>query len=142
MEKPKTIVVDIDGTISTSGGRRDMFDLSKVIHDDPINSVIEVVQALEDCLYTIVYLTARGEEARFQTRTWLDLYAGGHRKRKLLMRKKGDDRDDVTIKSEIYFEKIEPHYDVKMAFDDNTEVIAWWKSIGVKTFQVDDSVVS
>jgi histidinol phosphatase-like enzyme len=59
MEKPKTIIVDIDGTISTSAGRREPFDLKKVIHDDPINSVIEVIQALEDCQYVIVYLLRR-----------------------------------------------------------------------------------
>jgi hypothetical protein len=142
MEKPKTIIVDIDGTISTSAGRREPFDLKKVIHDDPINSVIEVIQALEDCQYVIVYLTARGEEARHATKTWLSIYAGGYGNRKLFMRSKGDTRDDVTIKSEIYYDKIEPKYDVKMAFDDNTDVLKFWESIGIKTFQVNDAVVS
>jgi hypothetical protein len=58
------------------------------------------------------------------------------------MRSKGDTRDDVTIKSEIYYDKIEPKYDVKMAFDDNTDVLKFWESIGIKTFQVNDAVVS
>lgn len=139
-QKPKTVICDIDGTISTRCDR-DPMDLTKVIHDYPLNTVIEVVQALEDDLWTVVYLTARGEESRFQTRTWLELYAGGHYKRKLFMRKKGDERDDVTIKSEIYHDKIEPFYDVKLALDDNSLVIAWWRSLGIQAFHVAEGMV-
>lgn len=137
-KKPRTVVVDIDGTIATRWKGRKPFDLSKVIHDDPINTVINVVYALECQGWQVVYLTARGEEARHATKTWLNLYVGGLGDRPLYMRKKNDNRDDVTIKSEIYHEKIEPKYRVELALDDNDDVIEWWRDEGIQAFQVAD----
>lgn len=135
---PRTVVVDIDGTISNRWPQRDPYDLTKVIHDEPINTVIQVVYALECQGWQVCYLTARGEEARHGTKTWLGIYVGGLGDRPLFMRKKGDNRDDVTIKSEIYHDKIAPKYRVELALDDNPNVIEWWRDEGIQAFQVAD----
>lgn len=135
--KPRTVICDIDGTISNRWPQRDPYDLSKVIHDEPINTVIQVVYALECQGWQVVYLTARGEEARHATKTWLEIYAG-ITNRPLFMRKKNDHRDDVTIKSEIYYDKIEPKYRVELALDDNPDVVEMWRDMGIHAFQVAD----
>lgn len=134
--RPNTVVVDIDGTISTRCDR-DPFDLTRVEGDLPIMETLRVVQMLE-LQYAVVYLTARGEESREETTRWLDRHDLSSWFRPLFMRARGDERDDATIKREIYEEQIKPHYNVKIALDDNPEVIQMWRGLGIMAWQVAD----
>lgn len=140
MRNPKTVVVDIDGTVSTRCDR-DPFDLSKVSGDYPIDVVIGVVRDLEAQGWQIVYLTARGGSAFEATEKWLFENDRSLRHRPLFIRKDDDLKDDVEIKDELYRRYIRPFYDVKLAFDDNTNVIAWWRSLGVTAFHVAEGLV-
>ena len=134
--RPNAVVVDIDGTICTRCDR-DPFDLTRVGGDLPIIDTLRVVQGMEH-QYAIVYLTARGEESREETSRWLDKHDLSSWFRPLFMRARGDRRDDEVIKREIYEEQIKPHYNVKIALDDNPHVIKMWRDLGVLGWQVAD----
>lgn len=56
---------------------------------------------------------------------------------KLHMRKTGDGRKDSIIKEEIFWEHIEPKYNVIGVFEDRSRVVDMWRSLGLKTFQVE-----
>ena len=53
----------------------------------------------------------------------------------LLMRSKGDMRDDRIIKSELFWEYVAPKYSVISCFDDRPKVCDMWRDIVLNVFQ-------
>jgi len=53
----------------------------------------------------------------------------------IFMRKTGDSRKDSIIKEEIFWEHIEPNYNVMCVFDDRNSVVKMWRNLGIKTLQ-------
>ena len=51
-------------------------------------------------------------------------------------REQGDSRSDMIVKEEIFWNKIAPHFDVKLAVDDRDQVVEMWRRIGVECWQV------
>ena len=49
----------------------------------------------------------------------------------LHMRKNGDNRSDRLVKEEIFWEHIEPRFNVLAAFDDRPRIVRLWKDIGI-----------
>lgn len=96
--------------------------------------MIYVLEALLRDGYCIVLCSGRPSNYRRQTEEWLlknrIMYDD------LVMRKAGDFRPDDLIKIELYREHIEPVYEVLGVFDDRDRVVAAWRRIGLKCFQV------
>ena len=51
------------------------------------------------------------------------------------MRKNGDSRRDSIVKEEIFWNDIEPKYNVLAVFDDRDQVVKMWRELGIKCFQ-------
>ena len=142
-DKPRCVIVDIDGTLALNLENRSFYDMSRVKEDtvDPFMSCIV------DALYnyglesngkpypSIILVSGRGEEARKDTEEWLktNLIPYDH----LYMREEGDSRKDEVIKEEIYHEYIEPEYAVLGVFDDRPCVCRnVWRKLGLRVAQL------
>jgi predicted kinase len=131
---PKTVMVDIDGTVALMGNRSP-YDEARVHEDVPHTPVITAVRAMWTAGHTVVFCSGRTEDARAATEAWLREhvnvpYAALH------MRKAGDQRKDSIVKLEIFDRYIRDNYDIVAVFDDRAHVVAAWRSIGLTVFAV------
>ncbi len=128
--KPKAIILDIDGTIALTSGRSHYDYSEAVLTDVPRIDVIDMVSCYTNSLGAeIICVSGREDKCREATQQWLDTYCVDNTK--LYMRKTGDSRCDTIVKEEIFWEHIEPYYNVIAAFDDRPRVIRKWKDIGI-----------
>lgn len=138
---PPAIIVDIDGTLALMNGRQP-YDWDKVGTDLPNKPVIDLVSSYlkaqqasgRECELFIV--SGRDGVCREQTEEWLQ--RNFNFEHKLLMRPEHDMRDDMQIKSEIYYLYIENEYDVQFVVDDRQKVVDMWRELGLTVFQVAD----
>jgi predicted kinase len=128
---PKTVLVDIDGTIAHANSRN-IYDSTRVHTDDPDHFVMDVVRGLKALGYAVVCVSGRSDNCYDVTYEWLETHLG-FPPNELFMRKDGDLRKDCVVKKEIFREKIEAKYYVVGVIDDRPQVIRMWISIGVKT---------
>lgn len=130
---PDAVMVDIDGTLAHTDGKRHPFE-AKYLEDRLDLSVALVVQALRNNHYPIFILSGREgtELARNQTEEWLEI--SGIPYAALFMRAEGDMRPDEIVKKEIYMEHIHPIHNVIAVFDDRPKVIRAWRLLGLKVF--------
>lgn len=143
-DKPKCIIVDIDGTISLRGPRS-IFDYSKVYLDKPDFRITTFLkEVLNETQYEIIFLTGRDAECRDVTIEWLEKHFCpqywinmGVRQPiwKLYMRSAGDRRPDFEVKKEIYKENIEPWNDVIAVFEDRDQCVDMWREEGILCLQ-------
>jgi len=128
--KPKAIILDIDGTVALTNGRSH-FDYSDVVLTDlPRLDVIELVDAYANMQGAeIICVSGREDKCHDATQQWLDIHMIENTE--LFMRKSGDQRCDTIVKEEIFWEHIEPYFNVVAAFDDRNRVIRKWHDIGV-----------
>jgi hypothetical protein len=77
----------------------------------------------------------RDDSCRQATAAWLSDNGINHHK--MLMRKAGDNRRDSIIKEEIFWDEIEPHYNVVCVLDDRDQVVEMWRDLGLKCLQVE-----
>lgn len=128
-KKQNAIIVDLDGTLFNMGNRGP-FDWEKV-GLDTINPVVElVVNAVREYAMNnikIILLSGRDESCRKHTEKSLE--DNGIDYDELHMRKKNDFRKDTIIKEEIYWNEVEPRYNVLFAVDDRLSVLkdTWFK---------------
>lgn len=142
--KPKSIIVDIDGTIALRGPRHPFqYDL---VHTDKIDFRLAALlkEFINETSVEIIFLTGRDEECREQTIKWLNdnfyKYQWSNRgvpeyNWTLKMRKHGDNRPDYEVKREIYKEKIEPWNDVVAVFEDRDQCVDMWREEGLLCLQ-------
>lgn len=133
--KATCVIFDIDGTLAHTSGKRSPYDYENVEVDDCDIAVSNVHGAMADSGYFIIILSGREDSCREQTISWLD--ECGISFDKLFMRKTGDSRKDSIIKEEIFWEHVEPNYNVLCVFDDRDQVVKMWRSLGLKCLQVD-----
>lgn len=133
--KKYCVIFDIDGTLAHTSGKRSHYDYENVEVDDCDVAVSNVYGALADSGYVMIALSGREDSCREQTKTWLD--RNGLVFDELFMRQTGDSRRDSIIKEEIFWEHIEPNYDVLCVFDDRDQVVKMWRSLGIKCLQVE-----
>lgn len=128
--KPKVFIVDIDGTIALTNGRSH-YDFSEKVTTDKLRQ--DVMSMVEAFCYTkdasIILLSGRDDICRQDTINWLNFWHVDYLE--LHMRKNGDNRSDRLIKEEIFWEHIEPRFNVLAAFDDRPRVVRLWKDIGI-----------
>lgn len=133
MNKPRAVVVDVDGTITIYSADR----ATRARDSRPRREVIDVVSALYASGYAIVFVTARPEAQRAATGDWIAQHVfRGILEAVLLMKDTGDDEPDVAWKRRIYDEVIEPRYDVQLAIDDMERSVSVWRSRNVTVLQV------
>lgn len=145
---PKAFIVDIDGTVAKMNGRSP-FDYDKVLTDLPHQDVINLISDLRQLDNKILFVSGREDICLMNTLGWLNKYAPqlyvvrgygevSNNASLLYMRKRGDYRQDVLIKYEIFNEHIRNRYNVIGVFDDRSSVVRLWRDIGLRCYQVAD----
>jgi predicted kinase len=144
-EKPGQLAAgfDLDGTLSNTRGithfvkgkyrNFDMFHRSSFFTEtNP-----EVEQALRDLQaqgVAVLGTTARGEAYREVTELWLN--NKGIHLDNLFMREEGDFRPDYEVKSDMLRDKIKPHYDLAIQYDDNFQAVKAFRDGGINVVVV------
>lgn len=140
-ELPRAILVDLDGTIAKNDGHRGYFEWAKVGNDKPIKEVIEIVQALWNDGYQIIFVSGRDSICFGETWEWIRVhvfYPMGKwdANPQLIMRAHNDMRKDSIVKLEIFDREIRNNYNVVACFDDRNQVVDAYRSIGLRVLQV------
>lgn len=132
------MLVDVDGTLCDVSGVRhfvlrrkgehrnfDAFHKASILCP-PVPQTLDWVATHADVGRTIVVVTAGEDKWRVLTNTWLPKWNVliDH----LLMRRTGDQRPDVEVKTEILARIRAAGLDVVVAIDDNPSVIALWET--------------
>ena len=140
------LIVDIDGTLAhhfdiDGKQTRGHHDYAKVGEDRPDYHIIHLVRLYSQAGYKIVITSGRpdsrkGVDVRQLTVDWLN--REGVPFDELFMRQEGDYRPDYEVKLEIYENYIVPlGYHIDFALDDRNQIVDMWRSIGIKTLQVE-----
>jgi hypothetical protein len=140
--KPKAHIYDVDGTLANvdpylhhvRGSNRD-YD---AFHEASIDALpnMEVVEMLNNAVadqYAILVVTSRKDKWRGLTSMWLA--KNNLRSHALFMRADDDNRPDYEVKKDI-LDKINRHWNVVHAVDDNPNVIRLWKENGIPTTKI------
>ncbi|MFY1686321.1 AAA family ATPase [Plantactinospora sp. WMMB782] len=134
LDKPKAVIVDIDGTVALMCARSP-FDESRVHEDRPNPAVIEAVRAMHAADYLVIFCSGRTDACRGATEKWLIEHVDVPFTA-LHMRASGDTRKDSTVKRELFNKHIRDSYNVVGVFDDRQQVVDMWRSLGLTVFQV------
>ena len=130
--KPDCIVVDIDGTIAEMSGRT-AFEWDKVDNDKPRQFIIDLVLAYaEKHKCEIVFLSGRDSVCRDKTEEWIKKNVSKTLDFELYMRKSKDNRKDYFVKKDLFFDHVEPAYNVKAVFDDRPQVVRLWHNLKIE----------
>jgi predicted kinase len=133
--KPAAWIFDIDGTLAQMSSERSPYDWHKVGLDTCHESVREVLWILQSSGDDIIIVSGRDEGCRVETEKWLAQHEIHYNE--FYMRPTGDNRKDTIVKAEIFWNSIAPHFNVRGVFDDRNSVVAMWRSLGIKTYQVE-----
>ena len=131
-DKESIILCDIDGTIALHNGRSP-FDYDKASEDTFDPRMKTFLNSISQC-YKIIFFSGRSEDSRDVTHKWLE--DNGFGEHQLYMRKSKDFRSDDIVKKEMYFEYIQPKYNVACVFDDRDKVVKMWRDLGILCCQV------
>ena len=150
-------IFDLDGTLALIEHRRHLVEgehkdwrafFAACVDDEPNLPVIRTLQALRKAGAEVWVWSGRSSEVQAETEQWL--FDHGVFKavplltwnpfnppEMFLMRKEGDYRDDVAVKSE-WLANLEPPERNRLTavFDDRDKVVAMWRAAGVPCFQV------
>lgn len=138
--KEDAIIIDLDGTYALFNDRSP-YDAAKCESD----TVNEVVRLIANAIRTykdnqripaIILVSGRMDTSQSQTENWLSKNSVYYTE--LFMRKEGDFRKDVTIKTEIYEEHIRDKYNVLFVLDDRNQTVKGWRDLGLQCLQVAD----
>lgn len=131
--KPKAIIVDIDGTLAHMVDRSP-YDPTKY-HEDIIDETVrEIVNRYFEDGVTVLLCSGRDVDHVDVTTKWLE--GNGVKFHQLLMRPSGDIRKDAEVKQEIYENHIKSDYEVLFVLDDRNRVVQMWREQGLKVLQV------
>jgi len=135
-------IFDVDGTlVDVSSVRHHVmqrpkrFDLfhGEAIDCPPHAAAIDLVQRARADGMAILIVTARRESWRFHTLLWL--HENGVQHDEIYMRGNHDPRKDYDVKADI-LARIRRRYDVRLAVDDNPNVIRLWREHGIPTVTI------
>lgn len=146
----KYVLVDLDGTVADCNHRLHFIKGSpknyerffdEIPNDKPIINVIEVIMALADQGYSIIFMSGRPDSHKQQSCDWINrniTLEGYH----IYMRKAGDTRADDVVKEELLDAFLKEH-NVRLdqivgVFDDRPRVCAVWQKRGLTLFKVGD----
>lgn len=131
----EAIIVDLDGTLYNSSGRKhyvegekknyDMFHKASKF-DLPNEWCVSIMDATE---YDILLVSGRPDTYMLEALEWIKKH--NIPMDALFMRKAGDYRKDYIIKKEIYDSHIKPFYEVVFVLDDRKQVADMWRAEGL-----------
>jgi phosphoglycolate phosphatase-like HAD superfamily hydrolase len=140
--KPTAYIFDVDGTLANvdpylhlvRGSNKD-YD---AFHEASIDALpnLDVVQMLNNAVadrHAILVVTSRKDKWRGLTSMWLA--KNNLRSHALFMRADDDHRPDYEVKKDI-LEKINSHWNVVHAIDDNPSVIKLWEDHSIPTTKI------
>jgi len=140
--KPTAYIFDVDGTLANVDpylhhirGSNKYYD---AFHEASIDALpnLDVVEMLNNAAadrHAILVVTSRKEKYRGLTSMWLA--KNNLRSHALFMRADDDNRPDYEVKKDI-LDKINNHWTVLHAVDDNPSVIALWEDNGISTTKI------
>jgi predicted kinase len=132
-DEPEAILVDVDGTLARMNGRGP-FDWLRVEEDEPVDTVIDIVDNECSSGTKIIVMSGRDGICQPHTERWLDKHGIFHDA--LFMRAAGDMRKDSIVKLELFNKHIRHNYRVKYVLDDRDQVVDMWRSLGLTCLQV------
>lgn len=130
---PTAVVVDLDGTICQHVDRSP-YDYTKVLTDEPIQFVIDILESLADN-HEIIFLSGRKDSCYEDTKVWLAKHVPFW-KGKLFMRPNDSNIPDYIVKENLFNENINGKYNVVGVFDDREQVCRLWYAKGLPLFRV------
>jgi len=142
------IIVDIDGTISKVGDRLkylqqtpknwDKF-YNACFDDEPIHSVIDLIETLWGTSKAIVFCTGRIESVRSQTIKWINKHIDiDNDDYKLVMRPDDDYRHDTEVKPEQLSNAGIMLQQIAFVLEDRDSMVKKWRELGLTCLQVAD----
>jgi predicted kinase len=133
----KFVICDLDGTLCditarrhfvTQEGKKDWKSFFEHIAEDELRAdVAEKIRLLNEFGYKIVYLSGRPEDYKEQTLAWLTKH-GVDFHFALIMRRKGDKREDTVIKKEFLHKYFPNKEQINCIIDDRPSVLRMWRS--------------
>lgn len=145
MDKQDAVIFDVDGTLASTQWRDPMVrgplkdwknyhaGMSK---DSGIYSTIRAARRAHARGEKVILLTLRPERYRPVIEKWMEEHQVPFDE--LYLRPEGDFRRGREVKRSIYKEQIKPRFNVRMAFDDFSEILSMWKEEKVPTTKVID----
>jgi len=148
--KKTAIIVDIDGTIANAEHRLHFIKGDKKNWDKFFDEMVkdtyiegswdkiieETAKYTEDWPF-VIFLTGRRDTHRHETMSWIEKnIPATNSECTLIMRPKGDIREDTVLKRELYENRIVPFFDVLVAFEDRPRIIDMWKEMEVPVVQM------
>lgn len=134
----KILVCDIDGTVAdlshrlqyAKGDTKDWKKFFSLLSEDTARMDVYNSARLfaEENDAALVFVSARPEDYREETEQWLR--DNGMNYDNLLMRRKGDKRQDTDVKSDIYNRYLK-QYEIVRVYDDRPSVIRMWREKGL-----------
>lgn len=140
----RAIVCDLDGTLCNidhrlhwvRNGKKDWVNFFRNIpFDTPNQWCLDLVRAMRDRGYDIVFASGRPSDYEEETENWLldnlkeisyfDLY----------MRHEGDYRQDNIVKMNILDFELLPRYNILFVIDDRKQVVDMWRERGLVCLQ-------
>ena len=134
--KTDAVILDVDGTVADHSEVRSPYDTSRYHLDSAHGDVISIAQSLSDT-YRVIVTTGRSEEFRDVTEKWLIENCVPFDR--IVMRKAGDERNDAIVKHDLFWEFIEPEFNVVAAIDDRARVLRAWRAMGITTLAAGDT---
>jgi uncharacterized HAD superfamily protein len=147
MRMRKTVIVDIDGTISRVGERIkylqqelkdwDLF-YNDCFEDEPILNIVDLVYDLYLQRYNIVFCTCRRESCREKTIKWLNQHFEPEIAKfsTLLMRHNNDHRHDIEVKPELLKNAGIEFDSIAFILEDRNSMVKKWRELGLTCLQV------
>lgn len=129
------IICDIDGTLADIGDR-DRYDMEAAKNDKPFQDVASLLSIAHMAGWTIYLLTGRKEEARGVTTNWLN--ENGVVYDELILRGNTDRRNNADYKKQILCMLTESKGKPSFVLEDNLDVVAMCRDLGVSCFHVRD----
>ena len=132
--KENAYIFDIDGTLADYMGQRNIFDYWSAGNDACNEEIAEVARALSNAGYMILVLSGREAYGREVTEDWFQRHNIPYHQ--IWFRGNEDYRKDFVVKYDLFFEHIDPYYNVLGVFDDRRQVVDQWRRMGVRCFHV------
>jgi hypothetical protein len=143
----KTVIVDIDGTISKVGERLKYLQIepkdwdsfyNDCFDDEPILDIVDLVYDLYIQRYNIVFCTGRRESCREKTIAWFNKHFEPEVAKfsKLLMRPNKDHRHDIEVKPELLKKAGIELDSIAFVLEDRNSMVKKWRELGLICLQV------
>jgi hypothetical protein len=150
----RAYIFDIDGVLADCSHRlhfiqQEPKDWKRFYENSDKDEVIQpnknTLRLLRNALHGyqtrgILFVTGRSEAYRELTMNWLKKKVwgcfGNFYNDMLFMRKDGDFRPDWEVKKEIYEKELKDKYEILGVFEDRTQVVQMWRSLGLTCYQV------